>query len=371
VTSMPPPWDPDDEETRETRILPPSEREEETAALPPEERTRVRRAPPPEPAASTRVEHRRVGPPPPPGGPPPDRALWPWLLLLLGLVLAGAALAWFLARDDGGDEGPQTRSVPSVVRLTVADARRILTEQGFTVEVLRQASDEAPRGIVFAQRPEAGTELEEGGTVRIRVSVGPASTTVPDVVGSSEQEAVAALEGAGLEANVVRVPSPEQEGTVVAQAPQAGSDVRRGSTVRLNVSGGRGAATVPDVTGSPLDEAVTALRAAGLAAERRDVDSDEAAGTVVGQDPAAGTEAERGSTVRLDVSRGAQTVTVPDVVGLPEGDARSELEGLGFRVRVVRETAPDSPAVGIVLRQVPEAGREAPPNTLVTIAVGT
>jgi serine/threonine-protein kinase len=365
VTSMPPPWDPEEEESRETRILPAPEGETQvTRHLPPQptERTRVVR----EPVRRERIVEEEAAPPPRRGG-----ELWPWLLLLLGLVLAGIVAVLLFARDDDGVDPTATRPVPSVVRLPVDDARELLTEQGFAVEVLRRASDAAPRGIVFEQRPEAGTELREGGTVRITASVGAATTEVPDVVGSAEDDAVAALEDAGLEARVARVPSDEEEGIVVAQAPQAGADARRGSAVRVNVSGGPGAAPVPDVTGLPSEEAVAALREAGLSAEQREVDGDDPAGTVVAQEPEAGAEAERGSTVRIDVSRGPQGQAVPDVVGFAEEDARAELEGLGFRVRVVEEPAPDAASAGTVLRQVPPAGREAPANAQVTIVVGT
>jgi beta-lactam-binding protein with PASTA domain len=61
---------------------------------------------------------------------------------------------------------------------------------------------------------------------------------------------------------------------------------------------------------------------------------------------------------------------VPDVVDQTEADARDALEAAGFRVRVVEEGAPDPESVGLVLRQVPVAGREAPPGAQVTIVVG-
>lgn len=350
---MPPPWDPDEGETEETRIL----------ARPEDEPTRVE---PPPPAAHTVVEEEPVETPAPGRG----RELWPWLLLLLGLVAALLAALWWFSQDDDEPPAATLVSVPSVVRLEVNDAQRVLAEQGFRVEVLRQATDEAPEGIVFAQDPEAGTEVREGSIVRITASVGPASATVPDVLGMAQAEAVRALEDAGLRANPVQVPSERPEGTVVAQSPQAGAEVEGDSVVRLNVSGGPGPVAVPDVTGLPAADAVSRLEAAGLRAETGEVESDEPRGAVVAQEPVAGVEVERGSSVRLDVSAGPAPVAVPDVVGLPEDEATTQIEDLGFRVRVVEETAPDPAQVGTVLRQVPPAGREAPAGTQVTIVVG-
>lgn len=354
VTRMPPPWDPDEGETEETRIMPRAD-EEPTRLAPP----------PPEARTVVRTEEEPV---PPPG---PGRQLWPWLLLLLGLVLALLAAVWWFSQDDN-DEPPAAalRPVPSVVRLAVSDAQRVLEAQGFQVEVQRKASDEAPEGVVFAQQPEAGAEVAEGSVVTVTASSGPATAEVPDVVGRTRDQAVQALEQADLRATTANVPSNASPGTVVAQSPAAGQRVDVGSSVRINVSGGPGAVTVPDVVGASADDAAAELQSAGLKAQTTAVASDEARGTVVTQSPAAGADAARGSTVRLEVSSGPQPVAVPDVVDQTEADARDALEARGFRVRVVEESSPDPESVGLVLRQVPAAGREAPPGAQVTIVVG-
>lgn len=366
MTSMPPPWDPDEGETDETRVLP---REGETHVLPPsrEEPTRVRE----DRLREDVVREEPRGPGPPPGAAPaPDRGLWPWLLLLLAIVVVGLAVLWWFTRDDGGSGQPGLKPVADVVGLQVEEARTRLTDEGFVVAVVRRPSDEAAKDVVVAQQPPGGTEAADGSTVGLTVSAGPATTTVPSVVGLPQAQATARLEDAGLKATAATVPSSEPEGVVVAQSPKAGEDAERGSNVRINVSGGPGTVAVPDVTGSALDDAVAALEQAGLAAAPTEVDSGEPAGTVVDQDPAAGAEVRRGSTVALSVSRGPQATAVPDVTGLAQEDATTQLEDAGFRVRVVEEAAPDPAQVGTVLRQVPPAGREAPPNAQVTIVVG-
>ena len=353
---MPPPWDPDDGETEETRILPRAEEDEPTrvAPTPPREQTVVR-------------TEEEVVPPPPPGR---DRQLWPWLLLLLGLVFALIAAAWWFSQDEDEPPPAALKPVPSVVRLEVSDAQRVLEAQGFGVQVQRKKSDDAPEGVVFAQQPEAGAQAPDGSVVTITASSGAATVEVPNVVGSTRDQAAQTLEQADLEATTANVPSNAAPGTVVAQSPSGGERVDVGSSVRINVSGGPGAVTVPDVVGASADDAAAELQSAGLKAQTTAVASDEPRGTVVKQSPAAGAEAARGATVRLEVSSGPQPVAVPDVVGQIEADARDALEASGFRVRVVEETAPDPDSVGLVLRQVPAAGREAPPGAQVSIVVG-
>jgi eukaryotic-like serine/threonine-protein kinase len=233
--------------------------------------------------------------------PPPRRpALWPWLLLLLALVLGGLAAVWYFTTQE--DEA-EAKPVPAVVRLPEEQARARLQQDGFSVGI-RRAPNDAPAGIVFAQTPGAGRMLEEGSVVEIRVSEGPATATVPSVVGLPAEQAVERLEEAELQARPIEVFSEEPEGVVVSQNPAAGEEVRRDSAVRINVSQGTGETTVPDVVGQPRDDAVTALEEAELSATIVEVPSLEPEGTVVAQNPPSGRTVRVGSRVRLNVSAG-------------------------------------------------------------------
>jgi beta-lactam-binding protein with PASTA domain len=118
----------------------------------------------------------------------------------------------------------QRIQVPDVVGTAAAVARQTLRSAGFTVRVVTVASDE-PAGQVLKQSPGAGNELREGATVALRVSSGPASVDVPDVVGLDEESARLELENAGF---TVRV--------VVGQTPPGGSTAGGGSLVTLTVS---------------------------------------------------------------------------------------------------------------------------------------
>ncbi|HVM17780.1 MAG TPA: PASTA domain-containing protein [Gaiellaceae bacterium] len=297
----PPHRPPDDDETR---ILPRDDDAWPEEDAPTTYRPRPAAPPPPRPlprrreyAYEERREPRRPEPPPP----PPQRELWPWLLALLAVVLAGIAALWLLSRDGGEDA--ERVGVPAVVRLTEEDARDRLQERGFQVEVER-AANEAPPGIVFAQTPGAGRTLPDGATVTIHVSEGPDTTAVPSVVGLPEPQALERLEGAELEAEREQVFSEEPQGVVVAQEPAAGEEVERGSSVRIQVSQGSGRVEVPDVVGLLVDEARAALAEQDLEANVVEVPSREPQGTVVAQSPAGGAEATRGDRVRLNVSRG-------------------------------------------------------------------
>ena len=130
--------------------------------------------------------------------------------------------------------GPEQVTVPNAVGLTEAEGREALVAAGFEV-VSNEVFAEREAGIVTAQRPVAGAQLEPGERVTLSVSRGPELVAVPNVVGMTRSDAEAQLVDAGLEPDVDEVPSDEPAGTVVAQHP-TGGELRMGEAVRINVS---------------------------------------------------------------------------------------------------------------------------------------
>ncbi len=122
---------------------------------------------------------------------------------------------------------------------------------------------------------------------------------------------------------------------------------------------GRGAVrSVPDVVKRPRPGAEAALRAAGFRPEVSTAFSLTAPrGTVIRQDPPAGSRRRTGSVVDLLVSRGANRVTMPDAVGRPEAEVRGPLEDAGVTVQVERRPS-EAVAAGLVLEQEPGPGVE-------------
>jgi beta-lactam-binding protein with PASTA domain/predicted Ser/Thr protein kinase len=128
---------------------------------------------------------------------------------------------------------------------------------------------------------------------------------------------------------------------------------------------------VPGVTGQSLNTARTLLQNAGFAVNVLDVTSQKKSGTVIGQDPQAGTKAKEGSTVTLTVSQGPGTATVPSVEGLALDQAKKEITHAGLKVgRVNHESSQTVPA-GDVIRSDPASGQNPAVGTPVTLFVST
>ena len=134
-----------------------------------------------------------------------------------------------------------------------------------------------------------------------------------------------------------------------------------------------GQVTVPELTALDYRIASDRVERAGLLADSFPVDDDAPAGTVVGQEPAAGTRVGRDHRVVLNVSTGPGRVAplpVPDVTGSPAPEARALLRERGFTMRTLDREAPTPEEVGEVLLQEPAAGTRAPALSQITLYVG-
>ena len=184
----------------------------------------------------------------------------------------------------------------------------------------------------------------------------PTTTTVPAVEGMPVNTAVSRLQDEGFKTDIVNESSDAPEGTVFSQDPGAGSKADHGSTVRLFVSKGPADVTVPNAVGLSEADARDRLVAAGLQVTSVSVFSDADSGQVVAQTPAAGASVAKGSSVRINVSKGTKMVTVPSVVGSIESDAVSQVKAAGLQPNVVSVPSSSQPA-GTVVAQHPTGGQ--------------
>lgn len=203
--------------------------------------------------------------------------------------------------------------VPDVVGDTLADATVAIGQAGLNVRTEEVYSADVEVGKVVAQSPKAGTRVEPGAEVALSVSKGEepvANATVPNLKGMTQAAAESALKAEGLTGRALLgysdvVPS----GQVIAQAPVAGSSVAPGTQVLFQVSQGAPPATatlveVPDLKGMTADQAEDAVKALGLDDEVVEIEyAEAAAGTVIGQLPAAGDMVPEGSTVSIAVAK--------------------------------------------------------------------
>ena len=295
-----------------------------------------------------------------------SRRGWLIAVLFLAMAVAGAAVGgWYLAAGPG-----KTVTVPGILGLDPAAAEAALAEQGLGLEIAgEEFSETVAAGLILAADPEPGAGVRTGSTIAVIVSRGPERFVVPGVVGLTLDAATAALAEANLalgsvtEAFDAVVPA----GEVISSDPAAGESLRADSAVSLVVSKGPRPVRLPDLSGTPADEAVTTLEDAGLVVTTTEEYSYSIAeGLVVSSSPGAGTRVEVGGSVTLVVSLGPPFVEVPDVVGMARQEAIDLLDSLGFIVQV---NEPPLTPLGQVVLQDPSPGESIRWGSTITITV--
>lgn len=132
--------------------------------------------------------------------------------------------------------------VPSVQGLTSKAAQTRLQEAGLKMVVSDELfSATVAAGSVVSQQPRPGTTLNAGTAVQVALSAGSETFSMPDVLGLQLGTAQSKLAAKGLSVVVETAPSEQDQGTVIATDPSAGSDVQTGSSVRVTVAAGTNA----------------------------------------------------------------------------------------------------------------------------------
>lgn len=224
-----------------------------------------------------------------------------WVLLILAVLAALVFLGWLFLRN-----GVSEVSVPDVEGAEQAAAEQQLSDAGLTnVSVEEQADSEIDEGDAIGTDPQAGTSVAEDSEIVLLISTGADEVEVPDVVGMSESEAQQELQDAGLNVGqTTSEPTQESEpGEVMRTTPAAGDTVESGGSVDLVVADEPDDVEVPDVMGLSEQEAINALSNVALeGSTQTEVDNDADEGSVIRQNPEAGSELPPGSTVTITIA---------------------------------------------------------------------
>ncbi len=202
-----------------------------------------------------------------------------------------------------------------------------------------------------------------------------ADTIVPDLLGSTTEQARAIAESRGL----LLVVGGEEENDdfagnlICRQTPLPGSAVRTKSGITVFVSKGSQHIALPDFKGQGLSEATVRLSELGLrvgevkSEENATINKDKIITTV----PEAGAQVKKGDVITVVLSRGPEVVKVPRLIGKALSTAKRIVEDNGFVVgRVTWEVSTEF-NVGIIMRQKPSAGETAAKGSKIDLVVAT
>jgi len=207
----------------------------------------------------------------------------------------------------------------------------------------------------------------------MRVALRSREVQVPDFTNRTANEASAIAANLGLTLKVDdsrRLDAKIPLGRVLAQDPVPGSTARRQRTLRIWLSAGQRASTVPGLVGETDRTAQMRLTQDGLTlADIAEIRSQTfMPDIVVAQTPPPKTAS---STVALLVNRGERgaSYVMPDLIGVNGDRAAGILRDRGFRVAVVASTPYPGVAAGVVIRQSPQAGFQIGPGEPISLEV--
>ncbi|WP_433745194.1 Stk1 family PASTA domain-containing Ser/Thr kinase [Paenibacillus amylolyticus] len=204
--------------------------------------------------------------------------------------------------------------------------------------------------------------------------------TVPNVISQTEEKAREMLEEKGLVVSdeVIRMYQEGVEpGIVYEQSRKEGDVVKEGSEVQISVGAEKELVKMIDVKQETYDEAVKKLTALGIKEDqiqrKDDFSNDVASGSVISQTPGVNEEFDPAVVqIELIVSKGTETVKMPDLKGLTRSEAEEKLKSAGLVLAQVQEESSYTVDQGKVTQQWPvEAGAEVSPGDKITIFIST
>ena len=203
---------------------------------------------------------------------------------------------------------------------------------------------------------------------------GKGKVVVPDLRGYTYEEAEQELESLGLEIEKGNEVFSDEydEGQIVSQSPKPDMEVKKGKSIRVNISKGSGMETVPNVIGMTESQAREALEAKGFQLGRvTEEESSQVAGTVVRQSPVSGTEAESGSAVDIVIAKEVQKqeVAMPGLLGKSLASAQAAIENAGLTVGNVTYAYSSDYPEGQVMEQQYGSGTSLEKGTSVSIVI--
>lgn len=236
------------------------------------------------------------------------RKKWPIIiasavLLVLVLIIGMALLT------------PNKIEIPNVENLTVEEATEVLEDAGFEIgEQVDQFSETVEEGIVIGTNPKAGLSRVKGSEISLIVSLGDEAIEMPDYVGRTKDQVIPLIESEEFEGyEIVEKYDDAEAGTVIEQQPAAGDDIIMKKTkVVLTVSKGKELGTVTNLFGFNETALNEYAKSSGYKIKigKSVFSNDVAAGSVVKQNPVAGTRLAIGGTIEVSLSKGPEAKAV-------------------------------------------------------------
>lgn len=283
------------------------------------------------------------------------------LLVVATLTAIAATSGWWLAAG-------RYTAAPDIVGESLAQAEIIAGQADLEFASENEFSESVPKNVVISSDPGPSERVRRNGTVTAVVSKGPERYEVPTLSGLTRAKAEKAIGSAKLELGEVEesYSSSVSSGAVINASLDAGTQVKPGTDVDLDVSIGPKPIKIKSYVAKSANSAEKKLKKAGFKVNTSTKNSDSVdKGDVISQSPSSGT-GYAGNTITLVESKGPVMKTVPDVKGQGVKDAKAAIVKAGFKVSTKRAKE-NYLGLGYVASASPGFGVKAPAGSTITL----
>lgn len=298
-----------------------------------------------------------------------------FLILLFLALVSGGGWGWWYYLGPGSYRSlpkPDDITCPQNqdCKVTGADFtayKQTLKVAGIPFEAKYDFSDTVTKNAIISADPDTvGAHISNRrGSLKIRVSKGIRQVTIPqDLLNSSSpngKDPLRTLKKEGF-TQIIHDKNNDQysmevpEGAAISVDPAPGTTTRHDTRVTLVLSKGKMPVAMPDIVGKSKDEADTALKALRLQVNySQDWSEKVPRDRVISASHKAQEELHWGDKVDVVISRGPQSITMPDVKGKSQEEATQILENMGLKVNI---SAPLGNLTHTVRMQDPNPGSQ-------------
>lgn len=222
------------------------------------------------------------------------------------LVRVGSGIEVAIVDNPVAPPPPPVVYVPYLIGQTQKVAEELLTRQGLNLGNIVTVTASARPGTVFAQFPLPNTKVVQGTQVNLSIAQpGKPTVPVPDLLHRDIDSARAVLSQVGLQiGELTTEQSDNPANSITAQSPEAGTLVVRGTVVNVVIAQPAPPVSVPSLVRHDQADAIALLQSVGLQLGAvNQQDNDATSGTILSQNPQAGTQAQKGTAVDVTISR--------------------------------------------------------------------
>lgn len=283
-------------------------------------------------------------------------------------VGTGDAVELTVVRGNTGAAG----TAPELTGLSYDEAVAAAAKAGVTLTVTRKEfSHDCDAAKVTEQNIKKGAAVKNGQCIEVTVTLPWHEFPMPNLMYKTEDVAKQIMANMGIAVEAAEETNEMvASGMIFAQSVKKNETVEPGSTVKVSVSKGSKPIAMPKVVGETKENAQKLLMEAGLSVTvEYAYDAYVKEGNVISQSVEAGKEVTRGASVVLTVCSKDGLVSVADVLGWSENEAKSTLQAQNLKVTINRVASYDAQK-GLVMEQLPTAGSMQKKGATIVLTVG-